>query len=45
MKNASKAATACVLVVVGMAGLYFKVEYSGWVLAAGLLIACGVSDD
>lgn len=27
------------LVALGMAGLYFKVEYSGWVLAVGLLAA------
>lgn len=27
------------LVAMGMAGLYFKVEYSGWVLCVGLLAA------
>lgn len=31
-------AAGLALVVLGMAGLYFKVEYSGWVLAAGLLV-------
>ena len=28
-----------ILALAGMVGLYFKVEYSGWVLAIGLLIA------
>jgi hypothetical protein len=27
---------AMVLVLVGMAGLYFGIDYSGWVLFAGL---------
>jgi hypothetical protein len=29
--------TIVALVLAGMAGLYFKIEYSGWVLAVGLL--------
>ncbi len=33
-----KPVAAVLLVAMGMAGLYFKVEYSGWVLAAGLLV-------
>lgn len=26
------------LAIIGMIGLYFKVEYSGWVLLVGLLV-------
>lgn len=39
MKHIAKAITAVTLTVVGMVGLYFKVEYSGWVLFLGLMIA------
>jgi hypothetical protein len=28
---------AMALVLLGMAGLYFRIEYSGWVLFVGLL--------
>ena len=31
--------TAIAFVDVSMVGLYFKVEYSGWVLLVGLLMA------
>lgn len=39
MKIIAKAILAVSLVALGMVGLYFKVEYSGWVLAVGLLVA------
>jgi len=31
-----KALTSVAVVVAGMVGLYFKVDYSGWVLFVGL---------
>ncbi|SEL13614.1 hypothetical protein SAMN05216359_105329 [Roseateles sp. YR242] len=39
MKQVVQAILAIALVALGMAGLYFKVEYSGWVLAGGLMVA------
>lgn len=36
-----KAIFVVALVAMGMAGLYLKIEYSGWVLAVGLI--CAVS--
>ena len=33
----SRIALVILLIAAGMAGLYFNVEYSGWVLAVGLL--------
>jgi hypothetical protein len=41
MRHIAKALLALSLVALGMAGLYFKIEYSGWVLAAGLAVALG----
>ena len=38
MSGRYRVASAFGLVVAGMVGLYFKVEYSGWVLAVGLLV-------
>lgn len=35
----SKNTLAAVMIVAGMVGLYFKVEYSGWVLLFGILAA------
>ncbi len=34
-----KAVGAALLMAVGLVGLYFKVEYAGWALFAGLLVA------
>lgn len=31
-------AAGVAIVAMGMAGLYFKVEYSGWIVAVGLLM-------
>ncbi len=45
MKNAAKAVTACTLVIAGLVGLYFKVEYSGWVIFVGALVAVSLTDD
>lgn len=42
MKNTTCAMLAALLVIAGMVGLYFKIEYSGWVLAIGLICACDV---
>jgi len=42
MKPIAQAIVAVSLTVVGMAGLYFKIEYSGWVLAIGLIGAFGL---
>jgi hypothetical protein len=39
MKDAVRMAGGVALAVAGMAGLYFHVEYSGWVLLIGLVIA------
>lgn len=33
----NKGLLALMVIIAGMAGLYFKVEYSGWVLFIGLL--------
>jgi len=30
------------LVFLGVAGLYFKVEYSGWILFVGLICCVGI---
>lgn len=30
---------AIAIIVLGMAGLYFKIEYSGWVLFVGCCVA------
>lgn len=32
-----KGAAAIVVIAMGMVGLYLKVDYSGWVVAVGLL--------
>ena len=37
MKTPSVVLLALLLVVLGMFGLYSNIEYSGWVLAVGLL--------
>ncbi len=39
MKHIAKAVVAVGLVSLGMAGLHFKIEYSGWVLFVGLVYA------
>ena len=39
MSNVPKAVVAVLLVAGGMAGLHLKVEYSGWVLFSGLVVA------
>ena len=39
MKHIAKAVVAVGLVVLGMAGLHFKIEYSGYVLFVGLMVA------
>lgn len=41
MKATVQAALSVALILIGMVGLYFKVEYSGWVLFVGLLAAIG----
>ena len=35
--NIIKAAIIALLIIAGMAGLFFQIEYSGWVLAVGLI--------
>ena len=40
MKACAQVIGAVVTIGMGMAGLHFGVEYSGWVLAVGLLWAC-----
>lgn len=44
MREITHACLAVALAAAGMAGLYFKIEYSGWAFAAGLLVAVRVSD-
>lgn len=41
MKSIGRAILSLGLVAAGMIGLYFKIEYSGWVLGAGLMVALG----
>lgn len=41
MKNTAKYLTGALLVIAGMIGIYFKVEYSGWVIFLGALICLG----
>lgn len=41
MRVTVQAALSVALVLIGMVGLYFRVEYSGWVLFVGLLAALG----
>jgi hypothetical protein len=38
MNQYAKPIAAVLIIAMGMVGLYFKVEYSGWVLTAGLLV-------
>jgi hypothetical protein len=38
MREAKKYITGTILVLAGMVGIYFKVEYSGWVIFLGALI-------
>ncbi len=45
MKTIAKAVAAVSIIAIGMAGLYFKVEYSGWVLVIGAFVALGAADD
>lgn len=35
----SKTTLAAVMIVAAMLGLYYKVDYSGWVLFFGILVA------
>lgn len=44
MTEIVKACLVAVLVVAGMAGLYFKIEYSGWVLGVALYVLVHISD-
>lgn len=37
MSKNAKLIAAVSITVIGMAGLYFKIEYSGWVLFVGLV--------
>lgn len=37
MKLITQGVVYCTLVLAGMAGLYYHVEYSGWVLFVGLV--------
>lgn len=37
-------AFSLILICLGSAGLYFKIEYAGWVLFAGLVVVLGVMD-
>lgn len=39
MKYISQAVVAIALVAAGMFGLYHHIEYAGWVLFVGLLVA------
>lgn len=39
MTQIAKAIAAVSLAAIGVAGMYFKVEYSGWVLITGLMLA------
>ena len=39
MKSIAQAIVVVGLALVGVTGLYFKVEYSGWVLFIGLVAA------
>jgi hypothetical protein len=42
MSDTAKSILAGAMVLAGMAGLYFKIEYSGWVLFVGLVAAWSV---
>lgn len=39
MRGVANVICALALVGMGMAGLWFKVDYSGWVMFIGLLVA------
>lgn len=41
MKDAAKYLSGALLVIAGMVGIYFKVEYSGWVILLGALMCLG----
>ena len=45
MKTVAKALAAVAIIGVALTGLYFKSEYSGWVLFIGAVVALGLSDD
>lgn len=44
MTHITQACLSVVLLISGMAGLYFKVEYSGWVLFGALYLAATLPD-
>lgn len=43
MNFIAKAILAVVLTLIGLAGLYFKIEYSGWVLFAAVVASLNLS--